>query len=273
VTSHRDQVEEVRQRAVDLHDGQATLFESWYGQKQTKNHYASAFLYGRKKVDDLLYRWLKSLPETGKVLDVGCGTGEQIRLVRELGYEVGGVEPAPAMRQKAMTNNPGSVILDGSVTAIPFNDDSFDGVVCIEVLRYLHHDDITKAYEEMFRVLRPGGRMFVTLVNLLAIDGFFVFDRLKRIAHRLSFGTEPAHCEFMTPRRVRRDLAGVGAEDVRLYGRLFGPIRIAYKLDDRLGASVARLLSGFDDRFSQLPWTTPLGGHLVVTAKKPGPAD
>lgn len=269
MTSHGNQVEEVRQRAVELHDGQAGLFERWYGQKQASDEYASAFLYGRKKVDDLLHPWLKSLPGAGQVLDAGCGTGEQIRLIRELGHEVGGVEPAPAMRQKAIANNPSCVIVDGSVTAIPFDDDSFDGVVCIEVLRYLHRDDITKAYEEMFRVLRPGGRLFVTLVNLLAIDGFFVFDRLKRVAHRLSIGTEPAHCEFMTPRRVRRDLAGVGAKEIRLHGRLFGPIRIAYKLDGRLGASAAKLLSGFDDRFSQMPWTTPFGGHLVAIATKP----
>jgi ubiquinone/menaquinone biosynthesis C-methylase UbiE len=269
VAGRRNEIEDIRKRAVDLHDGQAGLFQAWYGRMEDSDHYASAFLYGRKKIDNLLHQWLASLPKGGKVLDVGCGTGEQIRLIRELGYEVSGVEPAPAMRQKAIANNPTSQIVDGSITALPFEDDSFDGVLCIEVLRYLHRDDITKSYQEMLRVLSPGGQLFVTLVNLLAIDGFFVFDRLKRATYRFSGMQQPAHCEFVTPGRVRKELIQMGAEDVRLYGRLFGPIRIAYKLSQSLGEPVAKLLSDFDDRFSRMSWTTPFGGHLVAIATKP----
>jgi SAM-dependent methyltransferase len=271
VESRRNEVEDIRKRAVDLHDGQAGLFEAWYGRMQESDSFASAFLYGRKKIDDLLYPWLGSLPQGAKVLDVGCGTGEQIRRIRELGFEVSGVEPAPAMRQKAIANNPSNQIVDGTVTALPFEDDSFDGVVCIEVLRYLHRDDVTKSYEEMLRVLRPGGQLFVTLVNLLALDGFFVFDRLKRATHRFSGRPQPAHCEFVTPGRVHKELVGLGAEDVRLYGRLFGPIRMIYKLSESLGEPAARLLSDFDDRFSRMPWTAPFGGHLVAIATKPAP--
>lgn len=269
----RDEIEDIRKRAVDQHNRQADLFEALYRQSEASDHFASAFLYGRKKIDDLLYPWLSSLPGGAKVLDVGCGTGEQVRRIRDLGYEVSGVEPAPAMRNKAIENNPDAQIVDGSITEIPLDDSSFDAVVSIEVLRYLHRDDIIKAYAEMLRVLKPGGQLFVTLVNLLATDGFAVFDKLKRAAYRFSGKQQPAHCEFVTPRRVRNELHELGAEDVRLYGRLFGPLRIGYKLSDSLGKPVAKLLSGFDDRFSQMSWTTPLAGHLVVIATKPSTSE
>ncbi len=265
----RDEIEDIRKRAVDQHDRQAGLFEALYRPIEASDQYASAFLYGRKKIDDLLYPWLESLPEGAKVLDVGCGTGEQVRLIGKLGYDVSGVEPAPAMRRQAIENNPGAQIVDGTITEIPFDDNSFDAVVSIEVLRYLHRDDIIKSYDEILRVLKPGGQVFVTLVNLLATDGFVVFDKLKRAAYRFSGKKQPAHCEFVTPGRVRKELIGLGAEDIRLHGRLFGPIRIGYKFSESIGEFVAKLLNGFDDSFNQMSWTTPFAGHLVAIATKP----
>jgi SAM-dependent methyltransferase len=263
------EIEDIRQRAVDQHDQQAELFEELYGEERGSDYFASAFLYGRKKIDDLLYPWLARLPKGAKVLDVGCGTGEQIRRIRQLGHEVVGLEPAPAMRQKAVENNPDVEVVDGSITDLPFDDHSFDAVVSIEVLRYLHKADILESYAEMRRVLKPGGQLFVTHVNLLATDGFFIFDRLKRAAYRLSGKELPAHCEFVTPARVRAELSALGMVDIRLFGRLFGPIRMGYKLNDGIGRRVAKLLSGFDDSFSQQRWTTPFGGHLVAIATKP----
>ena len=269
----QDEIEDIRKRAVDQHNRQAGQFEELYGRLEESDQYASAFLYGRKKIDELLYPWLESLPGNAKVLDVGCGTGEQVRLIRELGCDVSGVEPAPAMRKKAIENNPGTQIIDGTITAIPFEDNTFDAVVSIEVLRYLHSDDIIKSYEEILRVLKPTGQLFVTHVNLLATDGFFFFDRLKRAALRFSGKEQPAHCEFVTPGRVRDELIRLGAEDVRLYGRLFGPIRIGYKLSDGVGERVAKLLNDFDDRFNEMSWTTPFAGHLVAIATKAGADD
>ena len=269
MTGHNE-IEDIRQRAVDEHNQQAGLFEALYKQTEAGGYYASAFLYGRKKIDDLLSPWLRSLPKGAQVLDVGCGTGEQVRLMRELGLDVVGLEPAPAMRRKAIENNPETEIVDGSITEIPFDDDSFDAVVSIEVLRYLHHADVEKAYKEMLRVLKPGGEVFVTLVNLLATDGFFVFHNLKRAAHRLAGTPRPAHCDFVTPRRVRDELTRLGADDVRLFGRLLGPIRIGYKLNESVGRQLAGLLNQFDDNVSRMAWTRPFAGHLVAIAAKPG---
>jgi SAM-dependent methyltransferase len=269
VAHEQDEIEDIRKRAVEQHDRQAGLFEALYRQLKASDEYASAFLYGRKKIDDLLYPWLDSLPEGARVLDVGCGTGEQVRLIRELGYDVSGIEPAPAMRQRAIENNPGVQIVDGTITQIPFDDNSFDAVISIEVLRYLHRDDVIKSYEEILRVLKPEGQLFVTLVNLLATDGFVVFDKLKRVAYRLAGKKQPAHCEFVTPGRVRNELLSLGAQDIRLHGRLFGPIRMGYKFSGSVGERVAKLLNGFDDSFNQMPWTTPFAGHVVAIATKP----
>ncbi len=267
VAQHK--IEEIRARAVHQHDRQAQDFEAEYRRIGASDHFVSSFLYGRKKIDDLLYPWLEAQPQNSRVLDVGCGTGEQIRRIRERGFKVSGVEPAPRMRALAVQNNPDTKIVDGSITDIPFPDDSFDALLAIEVLRYLHREDVLMAYREILRVLKPGGQSFITLVNLWATDGFFIFDKIKRFAHGVTGKAQPAHCEFVTPVRVQRELKAAGASEVRIHGRLFGPIRMGYKADPRLGRFLARSLSSFDDALSQMRWTSALAGHLVVMVSKP----
>ena len=266
-TNHK--IKEIRALAVEQHNVLAEDFEAKYRQMEGSDHFASAFLYGRNKIDGLLYPWVEAQPHSCHILDVGCGTGEQLRRIRERGIKVSGVEPAPRMRSLAMRNNPNTEIVDGSITEIPFPDGTFDALIAIEVLRYLHREDVLKAYVEMLRVLKPGGQIFVTLVNLWAADGFFVFDKLKGLVFSVSGQVQPPHCEFVTPDGVEWALKAAGAGEVQTYGRLFGPIRMGYKIDPRLGRFVAGSLSSFDDALSQMRWMIPFAGHLVVIAFKP----
>ena len=96
---------------------------------------------------------------------------DQVGEIRNLGFEVSGLEPAPEMRRLANAANPGVDIRDGSITALPYDDGTFDGVLVLEVLRYLPAVDNETAWREMLRVLRPGGTTIVTMGNRWPIDG------------------------------------------------------------------------------------------------------
>ena len=74
-----------------------------------------------------------------------------------------------------------ATIVSGVATELPFPDESFDLVICIEVLRYLDRSDIRQALREIRRVLRPGGTMFLTMVNRYALDGFFLHYSVQRM--------------------------------------------------------------------------------------------
>ena len=88
------------------------------------------------------------------------------------------------MRTVAITKNPNASIVSGVATEVPYADESFDLVICIEVLRYLNLSDIRQALRELCRVLRPGGTMFLTMVNRYALDGFFLHHSLQRMRSR-----------------------------------------------------------------------------------------
>jgi len=57
---------------------------------------------------------------------VRCGTGSQVMEIRNLGFEVSGLEQASEMRRLATAANPGVDIRDGSITALPYDDGTFD---------------------------------------------------------------------------------------------------------------------------------------------------
>ena len=272
MTYHQSPESEGEQRARDLavekHDREASDFDKEYQTLAVEGYLATAFLLGREKIDRILYRELDRHGGGARVLDAGCGTGSQLAEIAGRGFDVVGLEPAIEMRRIAIKANPGVEIGSGSITAMPFPDASFDVVIALEVLRYLPETDNDLAWKEMLRVLRPGGALIVTLVNRWAIDGYVIHEWIQTRRASRPGGPRRAHCEFTTPGRIRRYLAGLGVTEVKTLGRLVLPLRWAYKIDQRLGQKMARLLNPLDDLISQIPATTPLAGHLVVVVRQ-----
>ena len=85
----------------------------------------------------------------GKVrfLDIGTGCGELVRVLRELGCQAYGLD----ISEYAVANSHGNVVL-GSVTDIPFKDNSFDVVHSSGLWEYLTEEEIPIAVKECYRV-------------------------------------------------------------------------------------------------------------------------
>jgi ubiquinone/menaquinone biosynthesis C-methylase UbiE len=107
-------------------------------------------------------------PEGARVLEVGCGPGRlSIRLARQHGLEMTGLDLDPAMiaRARANTDRAGNrggrrpSFLVGDVAALAFPDRSFDLVV--STLSMHHWADPAAGLTEIGRVLRPGARALI----------------------------------------------------------------------------------------------------------------
>jgi SAM-dependent methyltransferase len=94
-----------------------------------------------------------------RILDVGCGTGTMIGHLRRYG-EVSGVDPSPEAvsfcRERGIE---GVSRLDG--LPLPFDDGRFDLVTAFDVIE--HIDDDTATLRDLRRVLRPDGRLLVSV--------------------------------------------------------------------------------------------------------------
>lgn len=144
---------------------------------------------------DFVARW-----GTGKdVLEVGCGTGLVLRRIARFGKTARGVDLSPGMLAKARER--GLDVVEGSVTALPFDADSFDVTCSFKVLA--HIPEIEVALAEMLRVTRPGGMVLAEFYNPYSLRGL-----AKRFgpAGRVAPGTHEKHVftRFDSPRDVAR---------------------------------------------------------------------
>lgn len=258
--------EDIRKAAIESHHLSAGRFVDWY-EALGRSHFASAFAYGRSKIDALIGELFAGLHNGAKVLDVGCGTGEHLQRAADAGLKPFGLEPAPAMLEIARDKVPAAEIRQGVATELPYDDAEFDLVIMVEVLRYLDQPDIEKALAEARRVLKPGGQLFVTLVNRWSLDGFYLLQRARALIKGKAFDKKNPYCLFHTPSSAERDLRRADFDEVRIEGRMLAPLRIAYKLSEPFGARLARWLEPFDDRVHRQRWTTPFAGHLIAIGR------
>jgi ubiquinone/menaquinone biosynthesis C-methylase UbiE len=98
----------------------------------------------------------------GAALDVGCGTGALAARLSDAGYEVIGLDPSDGMLEVLRGRAPGVHAVQGSGTALPFDDDSFDLVLTVAVMHHIADPARVRAtLREMVRVMRPGGRVLI----------------------------------------------------------------------------------------------------------------
>ncbi len=136
-------------------------------------------------------RWKKSavksmtasLSEGAALLDIGCGTGDMLRIFSELcpASALTGLDFSPNMLKAAEANLrdvPNLTLQQGNALDLPFPDASFDGVSISFALR--NTADYLRALQEAFRVLKAGGM-------LLVIDSFVPESPVVRPFYDLYF--------------------------------------------------------------------------------------
>ena len=104
-------------------------------------------------------------------LDAGCGQGWYVRRMRELGFDVDGIDTSAGQIALASRHiGAGARVAIGSVLNIPEPDASLDFIYTINVLHHLGSvEEQRRAFDELLRVLRPGGLLFLHEINTRSI--------------------------------------------------------------------------------------------------------
>ncbi len=129
----------------------------------------------------------------GRLLDVGCGNGRFLAQMRELGWEVTGVEPDPIAVQVARERF-GLEVFQGTLEEAGFPDNSFDAITMNHVIE--HVPDPIGLLTECRRLLKPGGKLVVVTPNIRSL-GARLFGEAWR-------GWEPPrHLFLFSPKSLR----------------------------------------------------------------------
>ena len=178
-----------------------------------------------------------------RILDVGCGTGANLLMLAKYGDAEGVDVSEDALafcRERGLDH-----VKKGAGEELPYEDGTFDLVTAFDVVE--HMDDDLAGLREMFRVLRPGGHVFLFVPTFMFLWGLqdevsnhrrrYRLPELRRVLEQAGFQIERstyANITFFLPilfvRKLMR-LTGIKAESENsinvpalngLLGRLFG---------------------------------------------------
>ena len=110
-------------------------------------------------VEQIIPMALRELDGYARVLDVGCGEGQNARVLQSrtsVQSFVVGVDPTQGQVDVAVERSVGEQYLRSGADALPFPNGSFDAVLACLVFE--HIDALDEAISEVARILRPGGR-------------------------------------------------------------------------------------------------------------------
>jgi len=94
------------------------------------------------------------------ILDVGCGNGKTSVALMEMGCNVTGMDFSEEAVMFCYEKFQEMKVTCGSVTSIPFSDGMFDGITAVHVFEHLTDSEMDDAVTELYRVLKPDGKIF-----------------------------------------------------------------------------------------------------------------
>ena len=189
-------------------------------------------------------------------LDVGCGQGTYVARMRELGFEVYGIDASEGQVRFAARHVGGKgIVIEGSALQIPAPDQSYDFVYTINVLHHLASvDEQQRAFREITRVLRPGGALFIHEINTRNILFRFYMGYVFPSLNCIDEGVE----RWLLPHRLAD------------YTSELRPLEVRYFtfLPDFLPGPIVRGLAPLERWLERSP-LSPYSAHYMAVLQKP----
>jgi SAM-dependent methyltransferase len=117
-------------------------------------------------IRDRQRRYLDLLRDREPALDIGCGRGEFLDLLRERGLEYAGIDPDPDMVGRCRAKGHEHVeVADANSYLEKRADDSIGAIFCAQVIEHMPYEQLLRFYSLSLRKLEPGGLFILETVN------------------------------------------------------------------------------------------------------------
>lgn len=211
----------------------ACVLEHGFGYRMEGSSRLLGWLLGRiGPLEDMVggdVRYLQA-GKRGRLLDVGCGNGEYLDRMRQLGWEVVGVEPdgsAACIARERL----GLEVFAGSLEGAKFPDECFDAITMNHVIE--HAGDPIGLLRECRRILKPGGKLMVITPNIQSLG--------RRILKEAWLHWDPPRHLFLFALhslRLSAERSGLDVQDLRTTAKGARWIWVASSLIKRDGILV-----------------------------------
>lgn len=185
----------------------------------------------------VLRRLIGEIGSGAGMLEVGMGTGWWSRFFVQLGYHVTGVDISPEMVKTARSRNIPNAVFDvADAQQLSFPDNGFDAATAITSLEFVKNSE--KAILEMVRCTRPGGKLFIGVLNAESS-----LNKLRKTRKEGPY----SNAHFFTSDELRSLLDPLGRTTIRMCAfplALKLPAAVA-GIADNLQASIGRTDGAF----------------------------
>ncbi len=115
--------------------------------------------------EEELKRFAEYVKSSGgqEILELGCGSGVQTKLLLDLGLSVVGIDISPNMILEAKKRAPKGKYLVGDIASVGFAKDSFDGVYARASLLHIPKNLIPKVLLSIHKMLKDGGYFYLAI--------------------------------------------------------------------------------------------------------------
>lgn len=123
----------------------------------------------RRREARRVLKWCKKLPADAKILDVGCGDGFYLGLIKDFGkptWQLEGIDSDP--RAIAAAAKAGLNVIQGHVEDVPLAEGTYDLILCIMTIE--HVGNPTAFLTRLRSLLKPGGRIVIVTDNTASPD-------------------------------------------------------------------------------------------------------
>lgn len=131
-----------------------------------KGLFASVYQQVRKYTLGRKYALISKYHQQGKILDIGCATGQFLHYMGNRGWDVAGIEPDEKTRERAIAEFDLKVFPEEQLNI--FEKSSFDVISMWHVLE--HVSDLNQRVAQLKQLLKPGGTLVIALPNCNAYD-------------------------------------------------------------------------------------------------------
>jgi len=161
--------------------------------------------------EKLYFSFFRNIPlkKKGTLLDIGCGSGRYIYVMRDLGWQVKGIDITPTEYGKKEL---GLDIHEGDLLKANFPDESFDAVTLWWALE--HIDEPMPFLKEAYRILKKGGVLLVGVPNIDSREAHL----FKKYWFHLFL---PRHVQHFTPVTLTTALKAAGFGRVKIRSDIF----------------------------------------------------
>jgi len=119
----------------------------------------------RHRQPPLLAKWIQRLPADARLLDLGCGGGQDAGDLDRRGYRVMGVDRTSALLTEGRRRYRSLSLVRADFRFLPFQAKSFDGLWAGASLMHLPKPDARRTLADLYRLVRPGGLFAATVTH------------------------------------------------------------------------------------------------------------